>query len=199
MCNRYGHWATLSALRARTAQMQLELFTDPGMGNLEQQENIYADQDGPIMIRKNSGIALRKARWGLPPFRERDANDRLERPRNNICKVDFWQQRYPNKILEAQHRCLVPFSAFAEPTVDSTWFQVPEEEVAFFAGVCMEWSGERLKSQPGKTRRKREHDGWLLYAFLTTEANDVVALVHPDAMPVILTEADECREWLSGG
>ena len=93
----------------------------------------------------------------------------------------------------------MPFSAFAEPTRDSTWFTVPDEEVAFFAGVCMEWSGERLKEQDGKTRRSREHGDWLLYAFLTTEANSVVAPVHPDAMPVVLTDPDECVEWLSGG
>lgn len=63
----------------------------------------------------------------------------------------------------------------------------------------MEWSGERLKEQDGKKRRSREHDNWLLYAFLTTEANSVVAPVHPDAMPVILTNPSECSEWLSGG
>ncbi len=199
MCNRYGHWATLAALRARAKQLQLEFFVDAEMGNLEPQANIYADQDGPILVRKNTGVALRKARWGLPPFRERDAKGRLERPRNNIRKIDFWKQRYPEVILNPEHRCLVPFSAFAEPTIDSTWFSVPGEEVAFFAGVCMDWSGERLKAQDGKTRRKREHDDWLLYAFLTTEANSVVAPVHPDAMPVILTDPDECLEWLDGG
>ena len=199
MCNRYGHWATLAALRARAEQMQEEFFVDSEMGNLEPQENIYADQDGPILRRLNGGLALKKARWGLPPFQERDAKGRLERPRNNIRKTDFWQRRYPELILNAEHRCLVPFSAFAEPTRDSTWFTVPDEEVAFFAGVCMEWSGERLKEQDGKTRRSREHGDWLLYAFLTTEANSVVAPVHPDAMPVVLTDPDECVEWLSGG
>ena len=45
----------------------------------------------------------------------------------------------------------------------------------------------------------REYDDWLLYAFLTTEANNVVAPVHPDAMPVILTDPDECKEWLEDG
>lgn len=137
MCNRYGHWATLSALRARMARIQLELFRDCEMGNLEPQANIYADQDGPILIRQNIGIALRRVRWGLPPFRKRDAKGRLERPRNNIRKIDFRKQRYPDVMLKAEHRCLVPFSAFAEPTIDCTWFVVPDEEVVFFAGVCL--------------------------------------------------------------
>lgn len=199
MCNRYGHWATLAALRARAKQLSLELVVDREMGNLQPQANIYADQDGPILVRRDDSLVLSEARWGLPPFRERDAKGRLERPRNNIRQVQFWRQRYPDVILRSEHRCLVPFSAFAEPTIDSTWFTVAGEEVAFFAGVWMEWSGERLKAQPGKTRRKREHDEWKLFAFLTTEANDVVKPIHPDAMPVILTSPNDCLHWLEGG
>lgn len=178
--------------------MELAFCLD-GAGNLEPLPNIYADQDGPILTNHHDGLMLQQARWGLPPFRERDGKGRLERPRNNIRKTDFWQQRYPEIMLDASHRCLVPFSAFAEPARDSTWFSVIDEEVAFFAGVCMTWSGERLKSQPGQARRKREADDWLLYAFLTTEANSTVAPVHPDAMPVILTDPGECKDWLSGG
>ena len=179
--------------------MRLELEIDPAIGNLEPQENIYADQDGPILMVSGGKLKLSMARWGLPPFRDRDAKGRLERPRNNIRQTDYWLRAYPDTILGAHHRCLVPFSAFAEPTRDSTWFSVGDEEVAFFAGVWMQWSGERLKDQPGKTRRSREHNDWMLYAFLTTEANSVVAPIHPDAMPVILTQTDECLEWLGGG
>ena len=189
----------MTALRERAKRLRRELEIDPAMGNLRPQENIYADQDAPIMIGSKGKLKLKKARWGLPPFRERDAKGRLERPRNNIRKTDFWLRSYPDVILSAEHRCLVPFSAFAEPTRDSTWFTVADEEVAFFAGVWMEWSGERLKEQPGKSRRSREHDDWLLYAFLTTEANSIVAPVHPDAMPVVLTEDEDCLEWLDGG
>ena len=68
-----------------------------------------------------------------------------------------------------------------------------------FAGIWRPWTGERLKEQPGKSRRKRERDDWNLYAFLTTEPNGVVAPIHPKAMPVILTTPDECARWMSGG
>lgn len=199
MCNRYGHWATLAALRARAAELQRELFTSAEMGNLEPHPNIYADQDAPILTNHDGGLMLRRARWGLPPFAEFDAKGRRNTPRNNIRKTDFWRQRSPELMHYAAHRCLVPFSAFAEPTRDSSWFRVPGEEVAFFAGVCMDWFGERLKAQPGKKRRARELDDWLLYAFLTTEANSVVAPVHPDAMPVVLTDPEDCAAWLAGG
>ena len=39
----------------------------------------------------------------------------------------------------------------------------------------------------------------VLYAFLTTEPNAVVKPIHPKAMPVILTQPEECREWMEGG
>jgi putative SOS response-associated peptidase YedK len=36
----------------------------------------------------------------------------------------------------------------------------------------------------------------LLYGFLTTEPNDVVAPIHPKAMPVILTTSEEYDVWM---
>ena len=36
-----------------------------------------------------------------------------------------------------------------------------------------------------------------LFSFLTTEANAVVAPIHPKAMPVILTTQDEIDTWMS--
>ena len=35
------------------------------------------------------------------------------------------------------------------------------------------------------------------FAFLTTKPNAVVAPVHPKAMPVLLTTAEECDSWLN--
>jgi putative SOS response-associated peptidase YedK len=37
-----------------------------------------------------------------------------------------------------------------------------------------------------------------LFGFLTTEANAIVAPVHPKAMPVILTTPDEFDRWIEG-
>lgn len=187
--------------------MELELVIDPGLGNLEPKKNIYPDQDAPILINSDGGLRLSNARWGMPSiphseepiWRPRDDQGRKVSPRNNIRKANFWAQQVPDLMIESQHRALIPFSAFAEPVRSSTWFKVMEEEVAFFAGIYMSWEGERLKPQPGKKRRAPEHDSWTLYAFLTTEANAVVEPVHPDAMPVVLTDPTECLTWLSGG
>jgi putative SOS response-associated peptidase YedK len=37
-----------------------------------------------------------------------------------------------------------------------------------------------------------------MFGFLTTEANAVVAPIHPKAMPVILTTPEEVDLWLEG-
>jgi putative SOS response-associated peptidase YedK len=37
-----------------------------------------------------------------------------------------------------------------------------------------------------------------LFGFLSTEANSIVAPIHPKAMPVILTTAEEIDLWLEG-
>lgn len=45
-----------------------------------------------------------------------------------------------------------------------------------------------------KTPRPGEHQ---LFAFLTCEPNAVVRPIHPKAMPVILTTADEIEMWMT--
>ena len=57
------------------------------------------------------------------------------------------------------------------------------------AGVWTEWTSVR-KVKEGESTNE-------LFAFLTTDANAVVAPIHPKAMPVILTTVDEFDIWLS--
>tara|TARA_R110002049_G_scaffold213869_1_gene385303 strand:- start:4366 stop:4992 length:627 start_codon:yes stop_codon:yes gene_type:complete len=173
-----------------------ELTTTSETDNLQPQQNIYPDEDAPIIRRlRAGGFELASLRWGFPPIPGQRA------PITNIRNLQsrWWQDVNREWMLEPAYRCLVPFTAFAEPVRDSTWFSVPDVEIAYFAGVWRPWHGERLAEQPGKARRAREERDWELFAFLTTEANDIVRPVHEKAMPVILTEPDECRAWLAGG
>jgi len=57
----------------------------------------------------------------------------------------------------------------------------------------------RLAEQPGQKRRAWEKRDWMLFSFLTTEANNVVRPIHEKAMPVILIDLNEQKEWLEGG
>jgi putative SOS response-associated peptidase YedK len=69
------------------------------------------------------------------------------------------------------------------------WFALDEQRTPFaFAGIWRPWTGER-KGERGEHR---------LFAFLTTESNDVVRPIHAKAMPVILNEPKAWDTWLSG-
>ena len=57
----------------------------------------------------------------------------------------------------------------------------------FFAGIWRSFFGER----------QREGGDHLLFAFLTTEPNAVVAPVHEKAMPVLLLNEDDRETWLN--
>jgi SOS response associated peptidase (SRAP) len=59
-----------------------------------------------------------------------------------------------------------------------------------FAGLWASWRGVRgPKSAPVEGRHE-------LFGFLTTDANAIVAPIHPKAMPIILTTAAEVDQWL---
>ena len=196
MCNRYESRGSVAHIRAIIREINRILTTTPATDNLGPQDNVYPDQDAPILRNAPDGsVELTMARWGFPPIPGQKP------PITNIrnLKSKWWAQVNREWMITREYRCLVPFTAFAEPVVNSKWFIVPGHEVACFAGVWRPWRGERLAEQPGQKRRAGELRDWKLFSFLTTEANDVVRPIHEKAMPVILIEPDEQSEWLQGG
>lgn len=193
MCNRYEQRGSVSQIRALAKSLSRPLATVPATDNLGPLSNIYPDQDAPIVInKKGGGLELTLARWGFPPLP--DENSPIINIRN--LKSKWWRDVNRQWLTSSEYRCLVAFTAFAEPVRNSTWFEVKGVEVAYFAGFWRPWRGERLAEQPGQKRRAREMRDWNLFAFLTTEANDIVRPVHPKAMPVILSDPAEQRAWL---
>ena len=71
------------------------------------------------------------------------------------------------------------------------WFALSEERPLFaFAGLWTRWRGVRgPKSGPVEGLHE-------LFGFLTTEANAIIAPIHPKAMPVILTKPEEVDQWV---
>jgi putative SOS response-associated peptidase YedK len=64
------------------------------------------------------------------------------------------------------------------------------DRVVAFVGIWTEWRGTRgTKANPVEANH-------LLYGFLTTDPNGVVAPIHPRAMPVILTTPEEFDVWM---
>lgn len=164
------------------------------LGNLPPRAGIYPDQLAPVVREGETGREAVLARWGMPGLASAGA-----RPITNIRNTasPYWR-----RWLGPEHRCLVPFNAFCEyadttPRKTQMWFASPEtgedgeRALLCFAGIRTEWEGTRgPKSEPVTGTHE-------LYGFLTTEANGVVAPVHPKAMPVILTTAAEREAWLT--
>lgn len=124
---------------------------------------------------------------------------RLE-PDRGVTNVRNTESQHWKRWLDPQFRCVVPFTSFAEfdntPGPDgkpkgNTWFAFDAARpLAFFAGI---WA-------PQWTSVRKVRDGLVtteLFAFLTTEPNDVVGSIHMKAMPVILTTPDEVETWLT--
>jgi putative SOS response-associated peptidase YedK len=196
MCNRYSQRGSVNQIRQLAKAMSRALATTPATDNLQFRENVYPDQDAPIITNMaNDDLELIMARWGFPPIPGQAA------PITNIRNLNspWWRDVNRQYLIEKEYRCLVPFTSFAEPVRDSTWFHMPGVEIACFAGIWRPWKGERLAEQPGQTRRAREERDWKLFSFLTTYANDVVRPIHPKAMPAILSDPKEQTEWLNGG
>lgn len=212
MCNLYS-------LRKGPAAI-LDLFEAmrSDVGNLEPAE-FYPDYPAPIVRHDGAGgLLLTRARWGLTSSRkllldnatrradklrakgrEIDADAFAEilrmEPDGGTTNVRNTASSHWKPHLGPASRCLVPFTAFSEPGRDAdgryapVWFALPEAPVAVFAGLYHpSWSGVR--------KIKTGLETIDLFGFLTTEPNAEVGAVHPKAMPVILTTAEERDTWM---
>lgn len=165
-------------------------------GNL-QAKDIYPRQEGPIVRMSEDGNReLVRMNWGFPlsQGKKKDGSPKAAKPVTNVrnTKSRFWL----SWLKKPEHRCLVPLTAFAEPGTDrdekgrvkNEWFGMHDEERLFaFAGIWRNWNGDW-----NKERGAADTD---VYAFLTTEPNEVVKPIHPKAMPVMVLPEDY-ETWL---
>jgi putative SOS response-associated peptidase YedK len=183
MCNLYSLTKGQAAIRDLFRALQ------DRTGNLPLFPGIFPDQMAPIVrTGVDSERELVTARWGMPgPPQYGGA------PVTNIRNVSspHWQG-----WLGKRNRCLVPATSFCEyadakPRKTPIWFALDVDRPLFaFAGLWASWRGLRgPKSVP-------VHGEHQLFGFLTTEANAIVAPIHPKAMPVILTTPGEFDQWL---
>ncbi|NYD91000.1 SOS response-associated peptidase family protein [Sphingomonas melonis] len=157
-------------------------------------EKDYAAPGKPgYVVRYEDGRrVLSTMRWGFPTRKPRK---RAPREGELPFLYDWWTNArnlhnnlWKPWLLRTEHRCLVPFTRFAEPKAVSDrqgpgdtnwWFTVEDQPAPCFAGL---WKVDA------------DHDR--VYAFCTTEPNPLVAPKHPKAMPVILLAEDQER-WLT--
>jgi len=199
MCNLYHQATSVGEVSRFFKDSQLTLSKASQKLNIED-GYVGADQDGPVLVNgpeTENTLEVSTKRWGFPSVQDG------AKPITNIrnLKSSWWTGINGNYIEKPEFRCLVPFSRFAEWDASkkgNAWFEIDAPQ-AFFAGVWRPWNGERLAPVEGKKRRSRQVMNWELFAFLTTMPNEVVAPIHPKAMPVILTKPDECLKWMAGG
>lgn len=187
MCNLYSMTKGQQAIRDLTRTLR------DRSGNLPPLPGIYPDYPAPIIRNSAEGRELALARWGLP-----SPAFALEGKRADPGVTNIRNTRSPHwrRWLGVEHRCLVPFTSFAEPDPQPdgrrppAWFALAEDRpLACFAGLTVPaWRGVR-KVKQGEVVAD-------LFAFLTCEPNAEVAALHPKAMPVVLTTAEEMDLWL---
>lgn len=185
MCNLY------SVSRSQDEIRRLFEIASDRTGNLPPLPGIFPDQMAPVIRQTGDGRELTMMRWGLPGPKFAG-----EKPVTNVRNVasPHWRP-----WLGPAHRCLVPVTAFSEyadtkPRKTPVWLALDESRPLFaFAGIWRAWTGVRGTKAENPDSAEAEH---LVFAFLTCPANGVVGPVHPKAMPVLLTTAEEWRTWL---
>jgi putative SOS response-associated peptidase YedK len=165
-------------------------------GNLPRRPAIFPDQMAPVVRTGADGVReLTMMRWGFP---QKEPQPGEKKRLGYVTNVRHPTWSYWGPWLTPENRCLVPVTSFCEPDNHGersmpTWFAQDETRPPFFfAGIWRPWTGHRgTKANPA--------DGdHLLYSFLTTEPNALVAPVHPKAMPVLLLDEGASETWLTG-
>lgn len=212
MCNHYRQNSGPGDILAMTRALS------NNAGNLEPRD-IYPDYTAPIVrLDTNGDRELAMARWGMPSPRNIQIEktgkraDKLRakgqtidddafrkmlelEPDAGITNVRNTASSHWRTLLAPANRCLVPFTAFSEPGRDAAgkyepvWFELPDQPLAFFAGI-------HLRDHTCVRKMKTGPETCDLFAFLTTEPSEPVKSVHPKAMPVILTTAAERDVWM---
>ncbi|MGJ5000608.1 SOS response-associated peptidase [Bradyrhizobium sp. HKCCYLRH2060] len=210
MCNLYSMTRNVDAIR--------RLFgiapDHDRTGNLPSLPAIFPDYPAPIVRNGDGGRELVMARWGMPSSQKalmdaaRRRAAKLEvkgkavdfkellrlEPDSGTTNIRNVNSAHWKRWLGPANRCLVPFTSFSEyDTVDGSkvpvWFAASDDRpLLCFAGLWTTWTSVR-KVREGEVTCD-------VYGFLTTEPNAVVAPIHPKAMPVILTTAEEHDLWL---
>ena len=187
MCNLYSLTKGPAAIRALFGVVKDQT------GNLPPMPGIFPDYSAPVIKMGDDGREMTMARWGMPSPRFALEGKSADPGVTNIRNV---QSPHWRRWLGPVNRCIVPFTSFTEYETRPdgkkapVWFALGRERpLAAFAGIWTSWTSVR-KAKEGEVTCN-------LFAFLTTDANALIATIHPKAMPAILTTSEEIETWLS--
>jgi putative SOS response-associated peptidase YedK len=187
MCNLY------SMTRNREAILRLFRISDNRAAAFDPQDAIFPGYQAPIVRKASDGEReLAVLNWGFILLQKDRAPKRVTNVRDDkILASKFWRQSFE------QRRCLVPASSYCEPKGEKPatwhWFALNGNEdrpLFCFPGVWTRYKGPLKKN--GETV---EQD---VFAFMTTEPNELTASINHERMPVLLSDPIAFETWLSG-
>jgi putative SOS response-associated peptidase YedK len=174
MCNHFhNHPEELTTWREYIGWSQPDLAFE---------SDVWPKRQALIVRQAGEQKILDAMAWGVPlETAGKTPGTTVKKNITNVLNLEspFWRAM----LVKPEQRCLVPFTAFAEPRPNAgreeVWFTVENAPSAAFAGI---WRPSLVGN---------------VFAFLTCEPNPLVAPIHPKAMPVILHPEDYDR-WLGG-
>ena len=183
MCNLY------SVTKGQSAIRDLFAVKHDRAGNLPPLPAILPDQMAPIVrLGAEGGRELVMARWGMPAPPQH-GGQLVTNIRNLDEPALARMARQEKPLRRPRHRVLRIRGHEAPKT--PIWFALSQDRPLFaFAGLWTPWRGVR---GPKNAPVEGEHE---LFGLLTTEANGLIAPIHPKAMPVILMTPAEVEQWL---
>jgi putative SOS response-associated peptidase YedK len=208
MCNLYSMTKNVDAIRRLFGALNNRV------GNLPSMPGIFPDYAAPIVRNAAEGCEIVMARWGMPssPVALMEATKkratklqakgapvdfkellRLE-PDSGVTNIRNTSSSHWQRWLGPENRCLVPFTSFSEyDTINGkkvpVWFAIEENRpLLAFAGIWTNWTCVR-KAKEGEITAD-------VFGFLTCQPNAEVGKVHPKAMTVIFTTAEEHDVWM---
>ena len=181
MCGRFT-----MAIDAQHLQMTLDLGEMPEPW--EKRYNIAPSQYIPTVPFADTRHVV-YMRWGLVPFWAQDpaiGNRMINARAETVAEKPSFRASFKNK------RCLILADGFYEWQKGAKgsvpyYFTLKTREPFAFAGLWDDWEPKGVSSEPGIP-------GLTTCTLITTEANRVVAPIHP-RMPVVLTK-DLMWDWL---
>jgi putative SOS response-associated peptidase YedK len=185
MCNLY------SMTRNREAILRLFQVTHNRAAAYEPREAIFPGFQAPVVRKAACERELAVLNWGFVPLQKDKAPQRVTNIRDDKAQTKFWRPSFE------QRRCLVPASSYCEPKGEKPatwhWFSIKGDDarpVFAFPGVWTRYKGPLKKN--GDTVEQE------VFAFMTTEPNELTASINHERMPVLLTDPADFETWLSG-
>lgn len=153
---------------------------------------IFPGYVAPIVRKAGDGEReLVTMNWGFMLLQKDKAPRRVTNVRDDkILTSPFWKNSFE------QRRCLVPASSYCEPKGEKPatwhWFALNGDEqrpLFAFPGVWTRYRGP-LKKDAAPVEQE-------VFAFMTTEPNELTASINHERMPVLLTDPADFETWLS--